>query len=202
MNEKDLTEVEKLVRLSYEYDQKRQLVNPRMIEVAGKYHIACDSKPWRTAEYADCCRARFDGWRETGCLKTLEDWESWEDTFESARALQGSKMRVCEDGSIGILTRVLTRALVQKVWYQHDMTYNEIAALLCSVGLPVTVDTCKNSKRSKLYENVVPVTTKVLKTLLLLQQQLIGFPLEPLFKTERLNEAKQRLNQLNACNVD
>lgn len=202
LNEKDLTEVEKQVRLSYEYDQKRQLVNPRMIEVAGKYHIACDSKPWRTAEDADCCRARFDGWRETGCLKTLEDWESWEDTFESARALQGSKMRVCEDGSIGILTRVLTRALVQKVWYQHDMTYNEIAALLCSVGLPVTVDTCKNSKRSKLYENVVPVTTKVLKTLLLLQHRLKGFPLEPLFKTERLNEANQRLKQLNACNVD
>lgn len=202
LSEKDLIEIKKQIRLSYEYDQKRQLVNPRMLAVDGRYHISCDSVPWKTSADADHCRARFDGWRETGCLKTMEDWESWEDTFESARALQGSKMRVCEDGSIGILTRVLTRALVQKAWYPHDMTYNEISELLCAIGLPVTVDTCKNSKRSKLYENVVPVTTKVLKTLLLLQQQLKGFPLDPLFKTERLNEAKQRLSQLNACHVD
>ena len=202
LSERDLIEVKKEVRLSYEYDHKRQLVNPRMVEVAGKYHISCDSKPWQTAEDADFCRARVDGWRETRCLKRPDDWESWDDTFESARALQGSKMRVCEDGSIGILTRVLTRALVQDAWYRHDMTYNEISDLLSAIGLPVTVDTCKNSKRSKLYENVAPVTTKVLKTLLLLQQQLKGFPLEPLFKPERLNEAKQRLNQLNACHVD
>jgi len=196
LKEKDLIEIKKQVRLSYEFDQKRLLVNPRMIEVAGRSHLACDSVPWPSAADADHCRARFDGWREQNCLKTMADWQSWEDYYESALALQGSKMRVCEDGSVGILTRILTRVLVQKAWFNHTMGYGEIAALMTSVGLPVTVDTCKNSKRAKLYEHVVPVTSQVLQVLALLLRQLPGFPLEPLFKPERLDEVTRRLAEL------
>ena len=155
LTERDLVEVKKQVRLNYEYDQKRKLINPRMVDVAGVSHLACDTIPWETAADADYCRARFDGWRENNCLKTLEDWNSWDDVYESATALQGSKMRVCEDGSLGILSRILTRSLVQKAWFNHEMSYTEIAALLVSVGLAVSVDSCKNSKRSKLYEHVV-----------------------------------------------
>ncbi|MGL5294403.1 MAG: hypothetical protein ACRC9V_11665, partial [Aeromonas sp.] len=74
--------------------------------------------------------------------------------------------------------------------------YGEISALLTSVGLPVTVDTCKNSKRAKLYEHVVPVTTPVLKVLVLLLRQLPEYPLEPLFKSERLAEIQRCLTTL------
>lgn len=196
LTESDLIEIKKQIRLSYEFDQKRQLVNPRMVEVAGETHIACDTVPWDDAGMADHCRARFDGWREDNCLKTMEDWASWEDYYESALALQGSKMRVYEDGSLGILTRILTRSLVQKKWFRHSMVNREIAALLTSVGLSVTVDTCKNCKRATLYEHVVPVTDKVLKVLALLLRQLPDFPLEPLFKPERLDEVKRRLAEL------
>lgn len=196
LTESDLIEIKKQIRLSYEFDQKRQLVNPRMVEVAGETHIACDTVPWGDAGMADHCRARFDGWRENNCLKTMEDWASWEDYYESALALQGSKMRVREDGSLGILTRILTRSLVQKAWFDHTMTYGEISALLTSVGLPVTVDTCKNSKRAALPENVVPVTGEVLRVLALLLRQLPTYPLEPLFKPERLDEVKHRLNTM------
>ncbi len=126
----------------------------------------------------------------------MADWASWEDYYESALALQGSKMRVCADGSLGIFTRILTRSLVQKAWYGHTMSYSEISALLTSVGLPVTVDTCKNSKRAKLYEHVVPVTGEVLQVLALLLRQLPGYPLEPLFKPERLAEVKRRLAEV------
>jgi len=188
LTESDLIEIKKQIRLPYEFDQKRQLVNPQIVEVAGGSHIACDTVPWDEAGMADHCRARFDGWREDNCLKTMEDWASWEDYYESALALQGSKMRVREDGSLGILTRILTRSLVQKAWFDHTMTYGEISALLTSVGLPVTVDTCKNSKRAALPENVVPVTGEVLRVLALL--------LEPLFKPERLDEVKRRLAEL------
>lgn len=196
LTESDLIEIKKQIRLPYEFDQKRQLVNPRMVEVAGETHIACDTVPWDDAGMADHCRARFDGWRESNCLKNMEDWASWEDYYESALALQGSKMRVREDGSLGILTRILTRSLVQKAWYDHTMTYGEISALLTSVGLPVTVDTCKNSKRTALPENVVPVTGEVLRVLALLLRQLPGYPLEPLFKPERLVEVKRRLAEV------
>lgn len=196
LTESDLIEIKKQSRLSYEFDQKRQLVNPQIVEVAGGSHIACDTVPWGDAGMADHCRARFEGWREDNCLKTLEDWASWEDYYESALALQGSKMRVREDGSLGILTRILTRSLVQKAWFDHTMTYGEISALLTSVGLPVTVDTCKNSKRAALPENVVPVTGEVLRVLALLLRQVPEYPLEPLFKPERLDEVKSRLNSM------
>lgn len=196
LTESDLIEIKKQIRLSYEFDQKRRLVNPRMVEVAGETHIACDTVPWDDAGMADHCRARFDGWREGNCLKTMEDWSSWEDYYESALALQGSTMRIREDGSLGILTRILTRSLVQKAWFDHTMTYGEISALLTSVGLPVTVDTCKNSKRAALPENVVPVTGEVLRVLALLLRQLPGYPLGPLFKPERLAEVERRLSEL------
>ncbi|EJN6954684.1 hypothetical protein NRD12_001259 [Aeromonas hydrophila] len=196
LTESDLIEIKKQIRLPYEFDQKRQLVNPRIVEVAGGSHIACDTVPWGDAGMADHCRARFDGWREANCLKTMEDWASWEDYYESALALQGSKMRVREDGSLGILTRILTRSLVQKAWFDHTMTYGAISALLTSVGLPVTVDTCKNSKRAALPENVVPVTGEVLRVLALLLRQLPGYPLGPLFKPERLAEVERRLSEL------
>ncbi|WCH23251.1 hypothetical protein [Aeromonas salmonicida] len=196
LTESDLIEIKKKIRLSYEFDQKRQLVNPRVVEVAGETHIACDTVPWGDAGMADHCRARFDGWREANCLKTMEDWASWEDYYESALALQGSTMRIREDGSLGILTRILTRSLVQKAWFDHTMTYGEISALLTSVGLPVTVDTCKNSKRAALPENVVPVTGEVLRVLALLLRQLPGYPLEPLFKPGRLAEVKRRLAEV------
>ncbi|MGN5085758.1 hypothetical protein ACTG2N_17690 [Aeromonas hydrophila] len=196
LTESDLIEIKKQIRLPYEFDQKRQLVNPQIVEVAGGSHIACDTVPWGDAGMADHCRARFDGWREDNCLKTMEDWASWEDYYESALALQGSTMRIREDGSLGILARILTRSLAQKAWFDHMMTYGEISALLTSVGLPVTVDTCKNSKRAVLPQNVVPVTGEVLRVLALLLRQLPGYPLEPLFKPERLAEVKRRLAEL------
>ncbi|BBQ28868.1 hypothetical protein WP2W18E01_04500 [Aeromonas caviae] len=201
LTERDLIEIKKQVRLSYEFDQKRQLVNPRMVEIAGETHIACDTTPWVDAGMADHCRVRFDGWREDNCLKTMEDWASWEDNYESALALQGSKMRVRADGSLGILTRILTRALAQKAWYPHSMSYGEISALLTSVGMPVTLDTCKNSQRAKLYKYVVPVTDKVLRVLALLLQQLPDYPLEPLFRPERLDEVKHRLAEIEVSHV-
>lgn len=195
--ESDLVMLQKTRRLNLEFDWKRRLVNPRMTGVAGVEHITCDSEPWETIEQCERARALFDGWRLQGnCLKNMEDWASWEDYYESALALQGSKMRVREDGSLGILTLILTRSLVQKAWFEHTMSYREISALLTSVGLTVSIDTCKNSKRAQLYEHVVPVTDKVLRVLALLLRQLPKYPLEPLFKPERLEEVNRRLNAM------
>ncbi len=201
ITERDMVEIQKQVRLNYEPDQKRQLVNPRMVQVRDLLHIACDSKPWSTSEEADHARARFDGWRETGCLKSMEDWESWEDSYESALACQDSTMRVRDDGSIGVFIRVMVRVLAQKAWFPHNMSYREIAELFTSLGYPVTVDTCKNNKRGKLYEHAVPVTTRVLRLLALLRKALPQIPLEPLFAPSRLDEVLRRLAEIEAQEV-
>lgn len=116
-----------------------------MVDVAGVSHLACDTIPWETAADADYCRARFDGWRENNCLKTLEDWNGWDDVYESATALQGSKTVSC--GWITGNTKSHPDPFTcPKAWFNHDMSYTEIAALLVSVGLAVSVDTCKNNR--------------------------------------------------------
>ena len=164
-------------------------------------HIACDSRPWATSEEADHARARFDGWRETGCLKSMDDWESWEDHYESALACQGSTMRVRDDGSVSVFIRVMVRVLVQKAWFTHSLSYRDIAELFTSLGHPITVDTCKNNKRGKLYEHVVPVTTRVLRLLVLLRKALPQIPIEPLFAPSRLYEVRRRLADIEALEV-
>lgn len=193
LSERDLVEIRKSVRLSYEFDQKRQLINPCMTSVRDRAHLTCDSIPWRTEAQADLARARFDGWREDYCLKTLEDWESWEDYFESSIAVQGTKLRVTDEGSEGILVRILLRAMTQKKWFTHNLLHREIAELFTLAGYPTTVDTCKNNRKGLLLEHVVPVTNRVLRLLARLRQQLPQIPLEPLFAPERLDEVRRRL---------
>ncbi len=193
LSDRDLVEIRKNVRLSYEFDQKRQLINPRMSSVRDRAHLTCDSIPWRTEAQADLARARFDGWREDNNLKTLEDWESWEDYFESSIAVQGTKLRVTDEGSEGILVRMLLRAMTQKQWFTHNLIHRGIAELFTLVGYPITVDTCKNNRKGLLLEHVVPVTNRVLRLLARLRQQLPQIPLEPLFAPERLDEVQRRL---------
>lgn len=148
LSERDLVEIRKSVRLSYEFDQKRQLINPCMTSVRDRAHLTCDSIPWRTEAQADLARAEFDGWREDYCLKTLEDWESWEDYFESSIAVQGTKLRVTDEGSEGILVRILLRAMTQKKWFTHNLLHQGNCGAIHLAGYPTTVDTCKNNRNS------------------------------------------------------
>ena len=69
-------------RVNAEYDFKRKPVtgSVRMIDIAGRgvAHVAFDTEPWQTVDEAADTRLLFDNWRETRCLKTLEDFQDWE----------------------------------------------------------------------------------------------------------------------------
>ena len=169
-------------RLNLEFDFKRRLINPRVITVKDREHIAFDSVPWATIEECDRARAVFDGWRRKRCLKTAEDYEDWEDNYQFALVrdkLQKSKVvdsevRATNKGIADVLRRMFLRAYSQELCgLVKTMKYIEMADWLTQRGYPTTVDELKNAKRAKFVAHAVPPTTRVMKLAGVLTE---GFP--------------------------
>ena len=199
LTESDLVMLKKERRLNLEFDFKRKLVNPRMVKVDGKEHISFDSVPWRSAEEAQQARVLFDGWRADNCLKTMADWESWEDYYESAITTKGTGIKLTAEGSSGVLRRVFIRAAVQKQWgCDSGLTYKALAEQLTGLGYKTTSDECKNAKRSKLPEHAVPVPVTV-GTITFVKVLLDHYPamdLYRMFPQGRLDEVMVRLAEV------
>lgn len=192
--ESDLVMLKKERRLNLEFDFKRKLVNPRMIEVDGKEHISFDSVPWRSAEEAQQARVLFDGWRADNCLKTMADWESWEDYYESAITTKGTGIKVTAEGSVGVLRRIFIRAAVHKQWgCDCGLTYKLLSEQLTELGYATTVDECKNAKRAKLPEHAVPVTARTIKFVKVLLEHYPVMDLYRMFPQGRLDEVMMRI---------
>ena len=85
-NNWDLQVIENEVKLNMEFDFKRQPVDARMvrIESLGVEHLAFSTLPWKSADEGELIRILFDQWRKGDdskpghCLKTMEDWASWQ----------------------------------------------------------------------------------------------------------------------------
>ena len=149
---------------------KRRLINPRMVAVNGTEHLVCDSVSWYTAEEAELARAIFDGWCRTHCLKTLADFEDWEEFYAVRLLTRNSGIKITAEGTVGLLRRLFLRAYTQNAWgTRKTMSYGELAEWLTAKGYSTTVAEVKNAVRAKLVEGVVPETLKVLELLSVLQ---------------------------------
>lgn len=194
--ESDLVMLKKERRLNLEFDFKRKLINPRMVEVDGREHLSFDSVPWRSADEAQQARVLFDGWRIDNCLKTMADWESWEDYYESAIATKGTGIKVTAEGSVGVLRRIFIRAAVKGEWgCSRGLTYKAIAQELTKLGYETTSDECKNAKRSKLPEHAVPVTIRTIAFVKVLLELYPCMDLFQMFPLGRLDEVIERLGE-------
>lgn len=178
LDDLDVFRIERPVRLGLEFDMKRRPVEARMVEVGDGAHIAFDTVPWDTMEEAEKVRAVFTGWRRQHCLKTLEDWASWQDFAAGAikrrehRVTGGAGIRSTSEGEAGVLRRMFLRAYAKKAWgLTRTLTYLEVSLWLTENGYPTTVTELKNASRAKLVENVVGVTDEVLRLLALLRGQ-------------------------------
>ena len=172
----DVTRVEREIALNLEFDFKRQLVNPRMVQVAGMEHLACDSVPWPDASTGERARAYFDGWRRQRCLKTLDDLTAWQATYEfsvaRARRTGGSAtpgkraINMTKDGPVGVMKRLFLRAFAQKLFgvtsATEKVTHQEMADWLTSLGYPTSKSAVSNAVRETLVERTVPATQDVL----------------------------------------
>ncbi len=113
--------LERLTTMNLEFDFKRRPVNPRMVAFSGGEHLAFDTAPWPNLMEAELARNLFDKWREKRCLKTLADWDDWQDFYLSHRALTVTRragkahgLQVTKEGSVGILQRVFGRGRTLK----------------------------------------------------------------------------------------
>lgn len=178
----DVVRLTRKTTLNLEFDHKRRLLNPRMIAADGCEHVALDSVPWTDIHECERARAIFDGWRRKHCLKTLDDFEDWEDHYQFSlvrdrRKETGAKgfgMRLNDKGVVDVFRRLFLRAYSQGLCgLTKTMTYGELASWLTQHGYATTVDEVKNAKRSQFVGNSVPVTPRVMKLADVLEK---GFP--------------------------
>jgi hypothetical protein len=158
--------------LNLEFDFKRRLVNPRIVAVKQGEHVALDSIPWTSLEEFERNRAVFDGWRRKRCLKTIEDFEDWDDHSQFAIVRdrlnlggdKGNYLRATDKGVADVFRRLFLRCYAQELCgLTRSITYRELAELLTLQGYPTTVDEVKNAKRAKFIEHAIPATTRVMK---------------------------------------
>lgn len=173
IKEMDVFRLEREVTMNLEYDFKRRPVNPRMVRAGDYEHVAFDTVPWKTAAEGLQARVIFDEWRKTRCLKTIEDFEDWEDhylcviTFERLRAAkQTIRLQITQKGSRGILLRILLIAYSTQQWgLTRTVSFSELADKLTAIGFETSVDDVKNASRdrSKLANSIVPATPRALE---------------------------------------
>lgn len=178
----DVVRLKRKTRLNLEFDHKRQLISPRMVAVDQCEHVALGSQPWKDIHECERARAIFDGWRRHRCLKTIDDFEDWEDHYQFSlirdrlqqSGMKGFGIRTTNKGVVDVFRRLFLRAYTQGLCgLSKSMTYGELADWLTSQGYPTTVDELKNAKRAKFVERSVPPTPRVLKLADVLEE---GFP--------------------------
>jgi hypothetical protein len=169
--ESDFVAQKRSQRLNLEFDMKRRLINPRMVIVNGVEHLACDTVSWDTAEQAELARALFDGWCRTHCLKTVADFEAWEEFYAARLMTRNIGINITAEGTVGLLRRLFLRAYTQGAWGTcKTLTYGQLADWLTAKGYPTTMVEVKNAGRAQLVEGVIPLTPRVRELLAVLQE--------------------------------
>jgi hypothetical protein len=148
--------------LNLEYDFKRRPVNGRMVGS----HVAFNTVPWNTVDEMDKVYGLFSAWKQKHCIKTLEDFDVWEDYYESHLQLDRVRVgrlpiQVTEEGSAGILKRFFLRAYNKRCWgMNRPFNYIELANLMSDIGFSVTEHDVKNGNKGKVFDNLVPFNPK------------------------------------------
>lgn len=190
----DVVEVKRTRKTNLEFDFKRKPLNPYMVSTPYGDHIAFDTEPWPTAAAANEARTDMDQWRRKNNLRTMADWESWEDFHETRKAIRGTRLKITAEGGVGILRRLFLRAYVQNAWgTSKNQTNAELATFLTDAGYPTKTDEIKSGSRSALVRRAVPVTLRVIRLLKVLLQIQPALDLQELFSAEALEKARRML---------
>jgi len=178
----DVVRMTRETTLNLEFDHKRRLAGPRMVAVDRCEHVALESVPWTDLTECERARAIFDGWRRHRCLKSIDDFEDWEDYYQFSlirdrlqqSGMKGFGIRATNKGVVDVFRRLFLRAYTQGLCgLTKTMTYGELADWLTQQGYPTTVDEVKNAKRANFVERSVPPTPRVMRLLEVLRE---GFP--------------------------
>lgn len=191
-------------KVSLEPDYKRDLRAVGMVGVLDSTHIQCTSVPHRTVEDMMLKRTCFDVWRETNCLKTMLDWDNWEDYFKLRVSLKNTSIRIQQgEDSAGLFKRMFLRVWGQELCaVERDMKQAQFVRWLNSLddGAYKTnasaVSSAANPEKSKVIYGELLVTHRIVRLLKLLVKQYPKFEYERLFKHTDIAE----LHRLMASN--
>lgn len=204
---KDSMNEHKEILLNMEFDYKRELIAPVMIDVQGQHHISFQSKPHYSLEAMLFTRLRFDRWRKNNCLKTMNDWINWQDRLAMAKASNNKSINLKQDETSDSL---MVRLFLRFYGYEHagmrksDISAAQLALWLTDQGYP-TKDTAvrnagrdkkvKGEVRSNLVEGAVPLTELTIKLAKLLVAKFPHFNPAPLFVASSRPQLREALKQ-------
>jgi hypothetical protein len=162
----DMLMVKKESRLNLEFDMKRDLIEPQVIELDGLDMVSFSTKAFRHADDMRYTRVRFDAWRKTHCLKTMDDWYDWQERLTMYKANDNREIRLKKDEkSHELMARLFIR------FYGHetggirkcDITAKALSEWLGSLGYDIKASAIRGAGRLKLVQSVVPVTASTLE---------------------------------------
>lgn len=184
----DLIMKRKEQRLSLEFDFKRDLVNPVMRKVGEVEHLACSSVPFRTLEDQGRVRLMFDNWRRNHCLKTLEDFYSWQeyrlmaDVVRYLKESGNGTLRIQRtDTLVGLYARLFCRGYMQGYWgfpdtsLRRPVSNKSLSEAFEEVEVFIKPATISQSKNRPVIEAVMPFSPLLMPLLAKLKELFSSF---------------------------
>ncbi|PTP27537.1 DNA polymerase [Vibrio splendidus] len=226
LKEMDLIQIQREKKLNLEFDFKRKPVNPRMTQIrhpeSGEMveHIFFDTVPWKNESEGQKTRALFDGWRlgtadknakdqentNANCLKTMEDWGDWVDYSKSKALLKGTRLNYLEDGSLGVMLKLVLRALAKDKWgisktiNGKKRTHQQLADMFTEAGFLVEKHAINNARNAALYPQVLAAAPKLIPLLDWLLGVYPDMDLDQFFHEEELNDVLTLLENYRTGN--
>ncbi|WP_370598776.1 DNA polymerase [Plesiomonas shigelloides] len=167
LRESDLINLKKDIRLNLEFDFKRCLYQPTMIN----NHLFMMSRPWNNMDDALKQRQLFDDWRSEHVLKTLVDWDDWSDYVYCRTQFTSHGLKVGTKRSDDMVKMLFLRAFTKcegGITQQEraQFTYSALANWLTENGYETSESDVKNAGRSPYKEISTQHTTLRIHNLL------------------------------------
>ncbi|HCE3276629.1 hypothetical protein P3535_20190 [Vibrio parahaemolyticus] len=197
LEHKDLMLEKRSIYQNMEFDQKRQLLNPVMVDVKGRSHIALETKPHKSLDEMLFTRLRFDHWRKAHCLKTSEDWYDWQDRLVMAETASNQNLRLkAKEASDSLMARLFLR------FYAHEksgmskkqITAKALAEWMTDIGYPTKATAVRSAKNAKLIEGAVPMTELTINLARLIVSKFPDFEVEILFNSDSRTSLREALS--------
>jgi len=195
---KDSMNEQREILLNMEYDHKRELIDPVMIDVQGQSHISLQSRPHYSLDDMLFTRLRFDRWRRNNCLKTMNDWIIWQDRLAMAKASKNKSVNLKKNETSDSL---MVRLFLRFYGHEHagmlksDINAAQLALWLADQGYPIKAAAVRGGGQSKLVEGAVPLTELTIKLAKLLVAKFPSFDPERLFEASSRPQLREALKQ-------
>ncbi|HCG6606526.1 TPA: hypothetical protein NJ227_003907 [Vibrio parahaemolyticus] len=197
LEHKDLMLEKRSIYLNMEFDQKREMLNPVMIDVQGRKHIALETKPHKSLDEMLFTRLRFDRWRKSHVLKDFDDWCSWQDRLVMAESTSHKNVRLkADETSDSLMARLFLRfyAHEQGGMSKKQISAKALAEWMTDIGYPTKATAVRSAKNTKLIEGTVPMTELTINLARLIVSKFPDFEVEILFNPNSRSSLREALS--------